>query len=68
MDTLIWLLLILFWACLVWLSIVATVYVALKVNYRKYYKHEIEEIKRKKLAREIMQEYVDYMNPPNPHD
>ena len=68
MDTFIWILLILFWACLVWLSVIATVYVALKVNYHKYYKQEIEEIKRKKLAREILQEYVDSMNPSNPHN
>lgn len=68
METFIWLLLILFWACLVWLSIIATVYVALKVNYHKYYKNEIEEINRKKLAREIMQEYVDSMNHPSHHN
>lgn len=68
MDALVWILLILFWACFVWISVIATIYVALKVNYQKYYKQELEEINRKKLAREIMQEYVDSMNPPNPHN
>jgi hypothetical protein len=67
MDAFIWILLILFWACFVWLGVIATIYVALKVNYRKYYKQEIEEISRKKLAREIMKEYIDSMNPPSHH-
>lgn len=68
METFIWILLILFWACLMWLSVIATIYVALKVNYQKYYKQKLEEINRKKLAREIMKEYVDSMNPPFHHD
>ena len=67
MEVFIWILLILFWACLVWFGVIATVYIALKVNYHKHYRNEIEEINRKKLAREIMQEYIDSMNPPNPH-
>ena len=68
METFIWILLILFWACFIWLGVIATVYVALKVNYQKHYRNEIEEVKRKKLAREIIQEYVDSMNPPKPHN
>lgn len=67
MDAFIWILLILFWACFVWLGVIATIYVALKVNYRKYYKQEIEEMNRKRLAREIVKEYVDSMNPPSHH-
>lgn len=68
MEALVWILAILFWACLVWIGVIATIYVALKINYQKHYKQEIEEINRKKLAREIMQEYVDSMNPQNPHN
>lgn len=66
MEVLVWILAILFWACLVWIGVIATIYVALKINYQKHYKQEIEEINRKKLAREIIQEYVDSMNPQKP--
>lgn len=40
MDTLIWILLILFWAGLFWICILATIYVALKINFYKYYTKE----------------------------
>lgn len=40
METLVWILFVLFWACLFWVCILGTIYVALKINYKKWFPND----------------------------